>query len=451
MRLFDALDLQRSDVVAFVGAGGKTSAMFRLADELVAQGWRVITTTTTRIAQDEMARVPQQIGVGPAIRLPETIARMVEQYQHVFVFTKVEADQKVHGVRPAWLDDNLARAPFIDALLVEADGSRRLALKAPLPHEPAIPGSATVVIPVVGLSVLGAPLNDQNVYGADVIYNLTGYPMDSPITEQLLSAIMVNPQLGLKNIAPGARVIPLLNQVTPENLSSARQIAEYILTDLHVERVIIGAVQEQDPVWEVRRRVGAVVLAAGQSKRMGQQKMLLPWGETTIIRQVCQQICASPVHEVVVITSDNDEAIRAQLEGLRLRVVNNPRAAQGEMLSSLQAGVDALWDSCEACLVILGDQPTIQPGTVNQILSAYTQGMGRIIAPSFNKRRGHPLLIDRAFWQGLKDLPKNKAPRDLLKANENAIYHVEVDNDSVLRDIDTPDDYNQARQSAGLV
>ena len=450
MRLIDALDLRRSDVVAFVGAGGKTSAMFRLADELVASGWRVVTTTTTRIAQDEMAHAPQQIGVGPAIRLPETVARMVEQYQHVFLFTKVEADQKVHGFRPAWLDDNLAGVPFLDALLVEADGSRRLPLKAPLPHEPALPASATVVMPVIGLSALGKPLDDQNVYGAEMIYDVIGYPLESPITEQLLSAILVNPQLGLKNIPPGARVIPLLNQVTAENLASARQVAEYVLTEPHIERVLIGAVQGPEPVWEVHRRVGAIVLAAGQSKRMGSQKMVLPWGDKTIIRQVCQQVCASPVHDVVVITGENDALVREQLDGLRLRVVNNPRAAQGEMLSSLQTGVDALWGTCEACLVVLGDQPTIQQEIINRVLSAYTQGLGRIIAPSYNKRRGHPLLIDRAFWTDLKNLPKNKAPRDLLRANENAVYHLEVDTDSILRDIDTPEDYNQARQSAGL-
>jgi len=288
------------------------------------------------------------------------------------------------------------------------------------------------------------------VYGADVIYNLTGYPMESPITEQLLGAVVVNPQLGLKNVPSAARVIPLLNQVTPENLASARQVAEYILTELHVERVLIGAAQSNEPVWEVRRRIGAIVLAAGQSKRMGQPKLLLPWGETTIIRQVCQQISASPLHEVVVVTGETDEAVRAQLEGLRVRIVNNPRAAQDEMLSSLKVGLDAIWDSCGACMVVLGDQPAVRPGTIAAVLSAYDQGLGRIVAPIYNKRRGHPLLIDRAFWQGLKDLPRNKAPRDLLKANESVVYHVPVDDAGVLQDIDTPEDYNQARQAAGL-
>jgi molybdenum cofactor cytidylyltransferase len=133
-----------------------------------------------------------------------------------------------------------------------------------------------------------------------------------------------------------------------------------------------------------------------------------------------------------------------------VRLVNNPHASQGEMLSSLQTGVDALWNSCEACLVVLGDQPMLQGTVIERILGAYSLGLGRIVAPSFNKRRGHPLLIDRSFWLALKELPRNKAPRDLLRANENAIHHVEVDNDHILNDIDTPEDYEQARRKAGL-
>jgi molybdenum cofactor cytidylyltransferase len=447
MKLSQALNLQPSDVVAFVGAGGKTSAMFRLADELVQAGRRVITTTTTRLARDEICRAPQQIGIGHAMRLPETLAEQLERYQHVFVFSKLEPDQKVHGFRPAWVDGNLAHVSFAEHVLVEADGSRRLSLKAPLPHEPAIPASSNVVVPVVGLDVLGEPLNDRVVYGADVIHNLTGYPLDAPVTEQLVASIMVNPELGVKNVPAGARVIPLLNQVTPDNLAAARQIAEYILSDLHIDRVMIGAVQTDNPIWEIRRRIGAIILAAGQSKRMGQPKMLLPWGESTMIREVCQQVCANRLQEAVVITGEHHEAILAQLGGLPLRVVQNPNYARAEMLSSLQTGLNAIWNTCDACLVVLGDQPTIDQGVISSLIDAYNQGPGRIVAPSYNKHRGHPLLIDKSFWQAFMDLPRNKAPRDLLKANEDQITYVVVDTASILQDIDTPEDYNRALSS----
>jgi len=312
MRLSRALELAPGDVVSFVGAGGKTSAMFRLADELAEQGWRVISTTTTRIAQDELHRAPQQVGFGHGMWLPDTLPHQVESHRHVFVFGKIEADGKVRGVRPAWLDSNLARSPYLDALLVESDGSRRRPMKAPLPHEPAMPSSSTVVVPVMGLEALGQPLEERNVYGAKVIHNATGYPIGKPVTTRLMAAVIMSPQLGLKNVPPRARVMPLLNQVTKERLPSAREIASYALTDFNIERVLIGAVQGSEPVWEVQRRVGAIILAAGDSQRMGKPKMLLPWQSSTIIREVCRQVLSCRLHEVIVVAGEDFEAIQQE-------------------------------------------------------------------------------------------------------------------------------------------
>jgi molybdenum cofactor cytidylyltransferase len=289
MRLADALEVQVGDVVALVGAGGKTSAMFRLAAELADQGWRVVTTTTTRVAQEELRFAPQQVGFGHGMRLPESLPDQIELYRHVFVFTKIEADNKVRGVRPAWLDENLARASFLDVLIAEADGSRRLPLKAPLPHEPAMPGSATIVLPVAGMDALGQPLDEAHVYGAEIIHRLTGHPLGQLITTRTMAAVLIHPQLGLKGVPPGARIVPLLNKVTPELLAPACEVADFALTDLHIDRVLLGHVQNPDPIWEARRRIGAIVLAAGESQRMGEPKLLLPWKDGTIIRQVCQQ------------------------------------------------------------------------------------------------------------------------------------------------------------------
>ncbi len=444
MKLSDALDVRAGDVVVFVGAGGKTSAMFRLAAELSEQGLRVLTTTTTRIALDELRLATQHIGFGHGMFLPETLPDQLAQHRHVFVFTKIEPDNKVRGVRPSWLDENLAQAPFLDVLAVEADGSRRLPLKAPLPHEPAMPGSATIVVPVVGLDVLGQPLDEAHVYGAETMHRLTGHPVGESVNVQLVAAALMHPQVGLKAVPPGARIVPLLNKATPDGLVNARRIADYVLTDLNIERVLIGAVKEPVPVWEARRRVGAVILAAGESRRMGRPKMLLPWGSGTIIRHVCQQVIAAGVYEVVVVVGRWRDEIQAQIADLPLRIVYNPDFEQGDMLSSLQVGLTSLWYTSDACMVVLGDQPSIQPSLIMRLTEAFYQGQGKIVAPSYNNRRGHPLMLDRFFWQLILDLPAGGAPRDVLRANEDQIYHLVVDTESVLHDIDTPDDYQRA-------
>lgn len=449
MEIRQALDLAPGDVVSFVGAGGKTSALFRLAGELAGQGWRVISTTTTRIAQDELRLAPQQVGFGHGMQLPDTLPDQVEQHRHIFVFSKIEADGKVRGVRPAWLDSHLARATYLDALLVEADGSRRLPMKAPLPHEPAMPASSTVIVPVMGLDALGLPLDKKRIYGADIIHNATGHPIGRPVTTQLMAAVLLSPQLGLKNVPRQARVIPLLNRATPELLPQARQIAAFALTDQNIERVLIGAVQGTEPIWEIQRRVGAVVLAAGRSQRMGQPKLLLPWGASTIIRSVCERITSCGLNEIVVVAGEQMEAIQQQLADLPVRVIYNPDHAQGEMLSSLKLGLQSIWYSSSACLVVLGDQPEVKPDVLSRIMGAYSQGLGRIIVPAYQSRRGHPLLIDNTFWQAMIDLPPDKAPRDMLSAHEQHIYQLAVDTETVLSDIDTPEDYKQARRKSG--
>lgn len=447
MKLAQALDIQRGDVVAFVGAGGKTTAMFRLADELVAEGWRVVTTTTTRIAQEELNRAPQRIGVGHSMKLPPSLSEQIEQHRHVFVFARLEQDSKVRGVSQAWFDENLTAASGIDALLVEADGSRRLPMKAPLPHEPVIPASATVVVPVVGMDALGQPLAEETVYGADAIEKVIGYPAGQPVTPRLIAAVLLHPRLGLKHVPRRARIAPLLNKVNDGALPDARQVADYLLTDINVERALVGAVQEADPIREARRRVGAVILAAGESKRMGEPKLLMPWGEnSTVIRQVCQQVAACGLYEVVLVAGRWGDAIREQVTGLPVRVVINENYAQGEMLSSLKAGLASIWHSSDACLVVLGDQPLIEQTVTRSVVEAYFTGRGRIVAPSYGNRRGHPILIGRAFWESIIAMPPDSAPRDLIRLHEDEVHHLVVDTDSVLRDIDTPEDYRRARE-----
>lgn len=450
MNFTQALPIAVGDIIAFVGAGGKTRSMFRFADELMQSGWRVVTTTTTRVSQDELQYAPWRIALGASVRLPDSLAEEVERQRHVFVFTKLEANNKVRGVPPGWLDNYLSPVACCDVLLVESDGSRRLSLKAPMPHEPVIPSSATIVMPIVGLDVLGQPLNENHVYGADLITQEFGFAAGDPVTPHVIMSVLLHPRFGLKNIPPEARIVPLLNKVSEPVRPVAREIGGYLLQNPAVERVLIGTMSEAEPIHEVQQRVGAVVLAAGESRRMGQPKMLLPWGNTTIIRQVCQQMVASPgLHEVVVVAGRWQDEIQKQVADLPVRVVHNSRYATGEMLSSLKVGLEALWESCDACMVVLGDQPSIEQAVIGQVLQAYAELRGQIIVPVYANRNGHPLVIDRAFWEAILDLPENAAPRDVLRANRQAIYPLMVDTPSVIEDIDTPEDYDNAGRRSG--
>jgi molybdenum cofactor cytidylyltransferase len=119
----------------------------------------------------------------------------------------------------------------------------------------------------------------------------------------------------------------------------------------------------------------------------------------------------------------------------------NEQYASGEMLSSLQTAVDQLPENIDAVLVVLGDQPLVEPQTMDGILAAYRQGKGEIVAPQFDSRRGNPVLIGRGYFSELLALPPGSAPRDLVK--KHPIHLVSVASDSILQDIDDPQDYER--------
>ena len=164
MQLTRALRIRPKDVIVLVGGGGKTTLMFRLADELAASGRRVVTTMTTRIFVGQMLRAPGRLVTEDEATLLAELPAALDAYRHVIVAGEVIVEQdKVQGVSPALLD-RIAAQPAVDAMIVEADGSRRLPFKAPAAHEPVIPTSATVVVPLVGLDVLGQPLDAEHVH-----------------------------------------------------------------------------------------------------------------------------------------------------------------------------------------------------------------------------------------------------------------------------------------------
>lgn len=449
LRLADALRARPGDVIAFTGAGGKTSALLRLAAELDARGLRVLTTTTTRMALTEAGQPPLALALGDPPVLPPDLAQALEQKRHVFLYSRQEPPGKVRGFDAAWVDAHLAAYPGADVLLVEADGARRLPLKAPHAHEPPIPAAATCVVPTAGLSVLGQPLDEAHVYNAAAIIAHTGAPPGSAVTPALIASVLGASALGLKNVPPGARVAPLLNQATAGVLPAAREAAARLASVPRIEQVLIGAVSGDPPVWERHRPVAAVVLAAGQSTRMGQPKLLLPWGGAgTILRAAVQRVLAAGLGDVVVVTGEHHDALTQALAGLPVSLVNNPRYAEGEMLSSLQAGLRALAASqAAACLVVLGDQPALEASVLGTLLGAYAQGAGEIVVPVYEGRRGHPVLFDRAQWAGLLALPPGSAPRHLLRARPDAVAEVPVASASVVEDIDTPEDYRRARRA----
>ncbi len=192
--------------------------------------------------------------------------------------------------------------------------------------------------------------------------------------------------------------------------------------------------------------IGAVVLAAGMSRRMGQPKQLLPWGKTTVIGQVVNVLQAAQVAQIVVVTGKSREQVEQTLKNTSAQCVFNPRYETSEMLTSLKVGISRLHDEVQAVLVVLGDQPQIQVSVVQGLIEQYRLGKGLLIVPSYQMRRGHPWLVDRSLWQEILQMDdERESMRNFLNHHAQDIVYYLVDTPSILTDMDTPEDYQQMR------
>jgi probable selenium-dependent hydroxylase accessory protein YqeC len=253
LKLADALGMTADEVVALVGGGGKSTAMFRLAREMVEKGGRAITTTTTRIFGAQIALSPVHVPAAEATR--ERVADALSAHGQVLIIGTTDRESgKAEGVSPALFTQ--LRAWFPDAcLLNEADGSRMRPFKAPAAHEPVIPVETTLVVPVVGADVFDKTLDDDHVHRAELISALSGALLGVPITPEIVARVLAHPDGGRKGVPAGARVIVVINKVESlPALQPAHETAERLLRDPAIHSVVLTTLRGEDPVLEVCTR-----------------------------------------------------------------------------------------------------------------------------------------------------------------------------------------------------
>jgi molybdenum cofactor cytidylyltransferase len=188
--------------------------------------------------------------------------------------------------------------------------------------------------------------------------------------------------------------------------------------------------------------VGAVVLAAGLSTRMGRPKMTLPWNDSTVIGKVVSTLMMAQIEPIVVVTGGAHTLVVEALKQFSVKNIFNPNFANGEMLDSLQVGLSNMPVHVNAALIVLGDQPLIDESVVRAVVEKYIFDEVKLVVPSFRMRRGHPWLVDRQLWPQILALKHPETLRDFMQANDQDIRYVIVDTPSILQDIDTPEDYS---------
>ena len=186
---------------------------------------------------------------------------------------------------------------------------------------------------------------------------------------------------------------------------------------------------------------GAVVLAAGLSTRMGENKLLLPWrnGEP-IVAHVTAKYVRAGIDEIVVVTGRDAADARAAVAGLGVRCVHNPDFADGGMISSVQAGLRALSSGIIAAYIQPADMPLAPVHVILRLADEHAAGFS--VAPVYDGRRGHPMLLDRSGWDKMLAVGRGGMPRDGLDLNR--LRTVDVADAGVLVDVDTREAYERA-------
>lgn len=260
MDLPTALNIQPGDLAAFVGAGGKTTAIWHLLRSFVARGERVIFATTTHIFKPRQAPLlldpapdPVQIALILSLRPALILAAGLGEEGDPQMAARCPypaSARKLTGLKPEVITDLAPRLPGV-TWLVEADGAKGRALKAPADYEPVIPSRARRVVVVGSLAALGRPLDDATVHRAERAAALLRVSPGIPITPDMVAGLLGHTRGGLKSIPSKATVVALLTQSEPSPRPEATTVARQLLLGRRIRRVVLVNWRAANPILEV--------------------------------------------------------------------------------------------------------------------------------------------------------------------------------------------------------
>jgi molybdenum cofactor cytidylyltransferase len=435
--LSKALRLEPGTTVAFTGAGGKSAALGRLAEE-ASPDLPILLTTTTHLgleqsalagahivlaSDDDLGEVPSLLGRVNSLLV--TGPRMLEQFR---------------WTSPG--DANLARLHALAVasgavLAVEADGSRGRPLKAPAAHEPLVPNFTNILVPVAGASVFGQPLSAEVVHRPERAADLLGIASGEVLTPGRVARLLGNPAGGLKGYPPGAEVRVLINQVDDAGrLGAASECGQSLLEAEAVHAVMLASLGAGGGVQQTLGRVAGVVLAAGGSRRMGRPKLVEAWKGEPLLRHVVRGAMEAGLTPIVVVLGDGAEALRQTIGDLDVREVVNLDWPSGQS-SSMRLGLSAVQTQSEAAVFLLGDMPLVNPRLIRSLVQAHASSLAPIVAPYAEGRPGNPVLFDRGTFSALARVEGDQGGRAIFDQFE--MRKIEADAREFF-DLDTQED-----------
>lgn len=277
-----------------------------------------------------------------------------------------------------------------------------------------------------------------------------GMPVD-PGNLMLIGEVNGTPVLG----APGCARSPKENGFdwVLARLLAGLQVKREEIAGMGVGGLLMEIVTRpqprEDAAPETAKKIAAIVLAAGQSRRMeGKNKLLEDFKGKPLVRRAVEAALGSKASPIIVVTGESGGAVKQALAGLDVRFVNNPDFAEG-LSSSLKTGIRAVPEESSGAVICLGDMPHVSSRLIDRLIAGFAPERGAmIVAPVRDKQRGNPVLWARRFFPELLKLEGDMGARKLANFYDEGLAEIEVEDDGAFADIDTPEALAAARSAA---
>lgn len=445
MRLLDGLRLDKTSRLAIVGAGGKSTILFNSAKEF---GMPVVLAATAHLCTDQLKLADTHLIIERQVDLEIAFQKPLKGI--TLLTGPVGKNNRTRGIQSSEVDLIWEYCDQLNLpLLVEADGSRRLPLKAPAEHEPPIPEWVNQVVVVVGLSALGKPVSEETIFRAEKFAEITGSRLGERITFEIIISYLLADEGGLKNILNTARKSVFFNQLDQVVLNDQEKqsISRSLLERYH--QVIWGNAAQPAPEKRIEQRVervAGIILAAGGSQRFGKPKQLLEWRGKPFIWHVVQKSLQAGLQPIVVVTGAYSQLVENAISDLPVMVVHNPHWEMG-LSTSVKCGLAGVADQVGAAVFLMSDVPQVPQEVIERLVSAHPKKAGTIYSTASQGQLVNPVLFDRRCFEDLLKLEGERGGKVLF--NKYSVEAFEWENSNDLRDIDREEDYEWLRTNYG--
>ncbi|MDD2371867.1 MAG: selenium cofactor biosynthesis protein YqeC [Firmicutes bacterium] len=412
-------------IYSFIGAGGKTSAIKEVANILSFEGYKVVITTTTKISIEEFSDYKVEI---------KKYFNIIDLNNDINVLVSGTSGIKYLGFKKIDFE-NLANIPIDTIILIEGDGSKRLPFKVPYEYEPVVPDNSVKTFLFFSAKVIGEKISTENTYNLEKVKEILA---DCEMVYTKKNILKIISEGWLTDINYRNLKVIINQGDLGLNNYLIKEILYSIYKDFNIGAYLVS-IKEKQVYQSFDDKIGVLILAAGEGKRMGGIKQLMDFKGSTFLEETIKKY-SSFAQEVVVTLGYYKDEIKENIKeiGFTYQEIKNYKVG---MSASFKEAIDF---NTDYFLVTPCDLPLIEENTIDLLIKTYRQNRGSILVPRFMGIKGHPVIFPIEMQASFQLIDGDKGARDIIK--DKGCLFIDVDDPGIIADIDTFSDYIKIKE-----